>query len=605
MSGEADSYNLKREYFGNKINFKAKDDADSSKAASIKEDPECESKYIYINPRTVTLGNYVEKSYHSIHTEKTKTKSLLIKHVEGGWPETVENPNEPRQINNWKRAKEKKEDFPDKVRKLIANTEIVLKQNLRIDVYEEYFDTSKQKVEVLEDNFSAKIKTVFKDTCVYKRSVTKVVFSPEEQNKIAIAYKIKENESTILVDKSKLPCLIWDINNPNTPINSICSNNNTEINTCAFNNKHAHIFGVGCTNGTVLIYDLKTNKLLVTSKLEYCHSEAVRDFVWLKVKNGTEFVTTSTDGKVIWWDIRDLNNAKKIYLCPDNAEIKEPNKPDNEAEWIKNVNYKPFILVDKDKDTNTEKEYGGLKIEYNPEAGASKFLIVTEQGTIFLSNKKKNDADISQKYGFSWGRHLGPITGIQRCPHVNKYFLTVGDWTARIWPDDYKIPIYVSKYHPAYLMDCCWCPGRTGVFFVIRADGWLLAYDICYKTHDYVFSHKICESALTTMAINIKGDKVIIGDDDGVVSLVKLSKAFYDVDHSNETEKRDFITSMMEREVAREKGIEQILKRKSNPPKDESAKLLKQEQEIKKKLERIEQNYIPFVNEILHKGIEK
>jgi len=283
---------------------------------------------------------------------------------------------------------------------------------------------------------------------------------------------------------------------------------------CAFNNKHAHIFGVGCTNGTVLIYDLKTNKLLVTSKLEYCHSEAVRDFVWLKVKNGTEFVTTSTDGKVIWWDIRDLNNAKKIYLCPDNAEIKEPNKPDNEAEWIKNVNYKPFILVDKDKDTNTEKEYGGLKIEYNPEAGASKFLIVTEQGTIFLSNKKKNDADISQKYGFSWGRHLGPITGIQRCPHVNKYFLTVGDWTARIWPDDYKIPIYVSKYHPAYLMDCCWCPGRTGVFFVIRADGWLLAYDICYKTHDYVFSHKICECALTTMAINIKGDKVIIGDDD-------------------------------------------------------------------------------------------
>ena len=89
-------------------------------------------------------------------------------------------------------------------------------------------------------------------------------------------------------------------------------------------------------NGSILIFDLKLNRLIVSSKLEYCHSEAVRDFVWLKSKNCTEFVTTSTDGKVIWWDIRDLNIPKKTYLCPDGAEIKELDKPDNEAEWIKN-----------------------------------------------------------------------------------------------------------------------------------------------------------------------------------------------------------------------------------------------------------------------------
>lgn len=602
MTEEANTYQLKREEFGKKINFKPKED-DNYKAACVKEDTNYEHKYIFKNPRTITLGNYVEKSYHIIHTEKTKTRSMPVKHVEGGWPDTVENPNEARQINNWKRTKEKKEDFPDKIRKLISNTETVIKQNLRMDVYEEYFDTGKKSEEVIEDSFSAKIKTVFKDPSPYKRSVSKVCFSPEEQNKIAIAYKLKEDETTSILDKSKLPCLVWDTNNPNSPVNVLYANNNTEIVTCAFNNKHTNILGVGCSNGTILIFDLKANKLLVSSKLEYCHSESVRDFVWLKSKNGTEFVTTSTDGKVIWWDIRELNNPKKVYLCPDGAEMKEPGKPDAEAEWIKNTNYKPFILVDKDKDNNWEKEYGGLKIEYNPEAGASKFLIVTEQGTVFLSNKKKNEADISQKYGFSWGRHLGPITGIQRCPHVNKYFLTVGDWTARIWPDDYKIPIYVSKYHPAYLMDCVWCPGRVGVFFIIRSDGWLLAYDICYKTHDYVFSHKICETQLTTMAINLKGDRLIIGDDDGVVHLVKLSKAFYVYDNVEVERKRDFITFMMEREVAREKGIEQILKRRSLPPKDETAKLLKQEQEVKKRLEKIEQSYIPFVNEILTKGM--
>jgi dynein intermediate chain 2 len=58
--------------------------------------------------------------------------------------------------------------------------------------------------------------------------------------------------------------------------------------------------------------------------------------------------------------------------------------------------------------------------------------VATEQGTIFLANKKKNEADFANKLGFKWGRHLGPITGMQRCPANNKFFLTVGDWTARV-----------------------------------------------------------------------------------------------------------------------------------------------------------------------------
>ena len=604
MSGEDGGFQLKREYFGQKIHFKAKED-ESFREASIREDPAQESKYVYQNPRTITLGNYVEKSFSVVHTEKTKTKSTLIKHVEGGWPDTVENPNELRQINNWKRQKEKKEDFPDKIRKLITYTELVIKQNLRMDVYEEYFETNKNSKDLADDSFTAKIKTVFKDTCEYSRAVSKVCFSPEEQNLIAIAYKLKEDESNALVDRSKLPCLVWNTNNPNTPKHILYPNTNTEIITCAFNNKHSNILGVGCQIGTILIFDLKTDKLLIASELKYCHSEPVRDFIWLKSKNGTEFVTTSTDGKVIWWDIRDLNIPKKIYLCPDGAEIKDTTKDD--AEWVKNPKYKPFLLVDKSdvKDENDHgKEYGGLKIEYNPEAGASKFLIVTEQGTIFLANKKKHEAEIGQKYGFNWGRHLGPITGIQRCPHVNKYFLTVGDWTARIWPDDYRIPIYVSKYHPAYLSDCCWTPTRVGIFFLIRNDGMLIAYDICYKTHDYIFNQKICEAALTSMAINNEGDYLIIGDHEGVVHLVKLSKAFYYTDE-NDKDKKELIANMFEREVTREKGIEQILKKRNIPPKDESIKLQKQEQEIKKRLDKIDESYIPFVNDILHKNLDK
>jgi len=201
---------------------------------------------------------------------------------------------------------------------------------------------------------------------------------------------------------------VWDINNPNTPINVLRCN--SEILTLAFNTKHFNLLGAGCANGTAVIFDLKDNKVLAVSRLEESHSEPISDFIWLKTKNATEFVTTSTDGKVIWWEIKGLNTNPPATITI------EPEKP--------------LILMDKENEI--EKEYGGIKIEYNPDAGATKFLIGSEQGTIFVTNKKKNEADIQNKLGFKWGRHLGPIYGMQRCPISSKFFLTVGDWTSRV-----------------------------------------------------------------------------------------------------------------------------------------------------------------------------
>ena len=43
-----------------------------------------------------------------------------------------------------------------------------------------------------------------------------------------------------------------------------------------------------------------------------------------------------------------------------------------------------------------------------------------------------------------------------------KVFLTVGDWTARIWNDEIKTPIMTTKYHASYLTDGCWSPTRPG-----------------------------------------------------------------------------------------------------------------------------------------------
>lgn len=400
MIGDSNTYPLQRVYFGLPIKFKNREDTDL-KYLCFKPDNSLAKQFKYRNPKTITFSNLPEKSRHVVHTQKTQTKTVLIKHVEGGWPKTIDDVSDTKETHNWKRHREnheEKDTFATKVKILIANTTSIANQNLRMDVYENYFDAEENKFN--DDDFSAKIKTVFKDTEPYRRTVNRIAWSTDEdQSKIAVTFKLSKGQT--LPTGYKLPCLVWDINNPNAPCNVITSS--SEIVVAAFN-RNPNYLGCGCANGTVFVFDVSTNKIIASSKLEDSHSEAITDFVWLKTRLGTEFVTTSTDGKAIWWDMKNM----PLIECE-----------------------KPLRLIDP-TDAENQKLHCGLKIEYNPEAGQNKFLISTEQGVAFLANKRKNDADIIFKFSNKLGKHLGPITGIQRCPANTKFFATVGDWTLRV-----------------------------------------------------------------------------------------------------------------------------------------------------------------------------
>ncbi|CAN0510630.1 unnamed protein product, partial [Scytosiphon promiscuus] len=60
-----------------------------------------------------------------------------------------------------------------------------------------------------------------------------------------------------------------------------------------------------------------------------------------------------------------------------------------------------------------------------------------------LRNRKQNNG--ISVFDMGPGKHHGPIYSIQRNPTQNKYFMTVGDWTARIWAEDLKTPIMTTK----------------------------------------------------------------------------------------------------------------------------------------------------------------
>ena len=57
----------------------------------------------------------------------------------------------------------------------------------------------------------------------------------------------------------------------------------------------------------------------------------------------------------------------------------------------------------------------------------------------------------SQDGGTGVGRHHGPIYAIQRNPVHPTFFMTVGDWSARVWCEKNKGPIMVMPYAKAYV----------------------------------------------------------------------------------------------------------------------------------------------------------
>jgi len=52
---------------------------------------------------------------------------------------------------------------------------------------------------------------------------------------------------------------------------------------------------------------MRTDKHVLSTNscnVEYAHSDPVTDLVWKSDKSGTKFVTTSTDGKMLFWDFK-------------------------------------------------------------------------------------------------------------------------------------------------------------------------------------------------------------------------------------------------------------------------------------------------------------
>ncbi|KAG1662467.1 hypothetical protein FOA52_009675 [Chlamydomonas sp. UWO 241] len=209
---------------------------------------------------------------------------------------------------------------------------------------------------------------------------------------------------------------------------------------------------------------------------------------------------------------------------------------------------------------------GGVEKEIGVRVGRA-LGVFASFDKIWASKKMQNPVD-RVKYVLSG--HHGPLTGLRRNPFNSKFFLSIGDWTARVWTDDTAVrtPILTTRYHNTYLTGGTWSPTRPGVFFTTKMDGTMDVWDLYYKHNEPTLTVQVSDSPLTAFAAHDSGSMVAVGTADGSINILQMSSGLSEM----ALNEKSAINNMFDRETAREKNLEKAIKEAKVKARKEAAR---------------------------------
>jgi len=542
-------FSRKRKEFGKHPKFS---DSGPIELVNIEPTTELDDKWEVRPSTTISIDCIPKMAEHEINTERYIAVDTGMQHKEGGWPKEI-NTEEFEDKKRYLKKIEMADTFNEIITSLSRKVESRVKQNNSINMFEEYF--ANQTDDHSAEPPSAKTVSIFRDPNKTSRPVTMVVWHPENSHRIAsvhcdLSFASMNTGAYGGQDPSSLQSFLWDVQNPNLPYYRItpCS----PICCLAFNKKNADSFVCGSYNGILGVWDLRKSgdKCVESTVIEKTHSDPIYDVEWIQSRTGTEFVSVSTDGVICWWDARKLATGPldQMVLC-DEPDAGDDHKAADGSEKVERA------------------VYGGTSLEYRTDAGATKYLVGTEQGTIIsVERKAKKDGDSQKQIKLIYGdggdgdafKHHGPVYSCSRNFFLPKCFLSVGDWMAKIWTEDVKSPIMSTRYESSYLTSGVWSPSRPGVFFVTKQNGELDVWDYYFKGQfEPAYTIKISDQhSLSDVRVSPKGGNkfVGVGCADGSVTVLELGRTLYE--SSNINAEKQAMTQLFERETNREKTLQ-------------------------------------------------
>ncbi|KAH9579002.1 WD40 repeat [Trypanosoma melophagium] len=523
------SYSRLRREFGRMPEFQANE---GEILTEIAPNRLLKGQYTKLDPCETEIQNVPSLSETGTNTERVMLRHHAQSHTEGGWPHGVD-PTEFEEKMKYCKKVEREESYLSCCRRLVNQcTDKYIKQNNAIDIYGTYFPEGPPVEDEALGPASAKVVSVFNDPSREKRTAAAISWQ-NDGRKFAVAYcRLRFQSNTPTMNTNSY---LWDVMNPNTPVETLVTQ--SPLCSVEYYPKDPHIIAGGSWNGIVQYWDTRQpTRPSARSLIEESHKDPVWAIKWLQSKSG-ELLSVSTDGEVYIWDCRIPDKPVELHKFPEDS----------------------LTLLPKNNEGGSKGVLGGLCLDYDPQVGGpSKYMIGTEQGTILSCNRKgKTQAD---KIGpNTFNGHHGPVYSVQRNPFFSKYFLSVGDWTARMWFEDFKFtPLFSTFYHKSYLSSGSWHPTRPGVFFTTRMDGYLDFWDLMLRQSTPALSVQVSDYALHTAKPTVEGRHVAAGGIDGNVTLLELSPSLYTL----MSDEKNVIGQLLENESIRDKNLDRAVKEK-------------------------------------------
>ena len=148
------------------------------------------------------------------------------------------------------------------------------------------------------------------------------------------------------------------------------------------------------------------------------------------------------------------------------------------------------------------------------------YVVGTEEGALVKCSK----AYSSQPLATFPGHRMAVYSARWNPLHPDVFLSASADWTVKLWHAGHADAAVMTFDMQNTVGDVAWAPFSSTVFAACTADGHVAVYDLAQQKHRPLCTQKVVRKArLTRLAFNPTHPVLLVGDDRGAVTSLKLS----------------------------------------------------------------------------------